>query len=48
MSRRLRCRVKLHKWVLKQESRDAPRYFGCRFCDEVMGERKLAGMDLGM
>jgi hypothetical protein len=33
MKRRLRCRVRFHKWVIKEDARDAPRYWGCRYCD---------------
>ena len=41
MNRRLRCRLGLHKWVLKQDSRDAPRYYGCCRCDEIMDSQEL-------
>lgn len=36
MKRRLRCRLRLHKWILKQDARDAARYYGCRYCDKTL------------
>lgn len=36
MKRRLRCRLGLHKWVVKQDSTDGPRYHGCRYCDKIL------------
>lgn len=35
MKRRLRCRVRFHKWVIKQDAPDADRYWGCRYCDAI-------------
>lgn len=46
MKRRLRCRLGLHKWVIKQDSPDAPRYHGCRFCDKIRDDRQPIA-DLG-
>jgi len=48
MTRRLRCRVGLHKWVIRQDARDASRYYGCRFCDKMMGNRPLLDMGGGI
>lgn len=33
MKRRLRCRLGLHKWLIKQDAPDAGRYYGCAYCD---------------
>lgn len=35
MKQRIRCRIGLHKWVIMQDSSDAPRYYGCRYCDKM-------------
>lgn len=33
MERRLRCRLKFHKWIIKQDDPEVHRYWGCRYCD---------------
>ena len=35
MKRPLRCRLGLHKWVLKQDTPDGGRYHGCARCDRM-------------
>jgi hypothetical protein len=47
MRRRLRCRLGLHKWVVKQDSRDAPRYYGCLYCDKMQDLDDWPVVDLG-
>ena len=47
MKRRLRCRLGVHKWVLKQDASDAPRYHGCRFCDKILDDENRPVIGLG-
>lgn len=47
MKRRLRCRFGLHKWVVMQDSSDAPKYHGCRYCDKIMDPDKRPFIGLG-
>lgn len=35
MPRPFRCRLMIHKWVVKQEASDSPRYVGCARCDAI-------------
>lgn len=47
MTRRLRCRLGWHKWVVRQDSRDAPRYHSCIYCDKIMDQVGRPIGDLG-
>lgn len=35
MKRPLRCTLMIHKWIVKQDSPDGPRYAGCARCDAI-------------
>ena len=30
---RLRCKLRFHKWIIKQDAPEVHRYWGCRYCD---------------
>lgn len=47
MKRRLRCRVGLHRWALKQDSPDSPKYIGCLDCNEAQDPEFWRMMDGG-
>lgn len=47
MKRRLRCRLGMHKWMVKQDSPDAPKYHGCRYCDKILDDENRMIADLG-
>ena len=34
MDGRLRCKLRFHKWIVKQEASDTPRYWGCAYCEK--------------
>jgi hypothetical protein len=36
MKRRMRCNLNGHKWVVKQDSKESPRYYGCLYCDYIL------------
>lgn len=35
MKRRFRCRIGLHKWLIRQDAPDTGRYYGCAYCDRM-------------
>lgn len=39
MPRPFRCRLRIHKWVVKQLSPDAPPYVACAYCDALRDNR---------
>jgi hypothetical protein len=47
MTRPLRCRLGLHKWVVTQDSSDGPRYHSCRYCGKIPDLDKRPFIGLG-
>ena len=46
MKRPLRCWLMVHKWVVKQDTLESPRYVACAYCDTLRDNRP-ENMDAG-